>query len=76
MCACMLSHFSHVRLVTLWTVAHEAPLSMGFSRQGYWSRLLCPPPVKPFLKILMDREAWQAWGLKESEMTLTEHAET
>ena len=30
--------------VTLLTVAHKAPLSMGFSRQGYWSGLLCPPP--------------------------------
>ena len=27
-----------------WTVAHEAPLSMGFSRQEYWSGLPCPPP--------------------------------
>ena len=34
--ACMLSHFSHVQLfATLWTVAHQAPLSMGFSRQEY-----------------------------------------
>ena len=41
----MLSHFSHVRLfVMLWTVAHQAPLSMGFSRQEYWSGLPCPPP--------------------------------
>ena len=41
----MLSHFSHVRLfVTLWTVAHQAPLTMGFSRQEYWSGLPCPPP--------------------------------
>ena len=30
--------------VTLWTVAHQAPLSMGFSRQEYCSGLLCPPP--------------------------------
>ena len=30
--------------VTLWTVAHQAPLSMGFSRQEYWSRLPFPPP--------------------------------
>ena len=31
--AFMLSRFSHVRLfVTLWTVAHQAPLSMGFTR--------------------------------------------
>ena len=42
---CMLSCFSHVQLfVTLWTVAHHAPLSMGFSRQEYWSGLPCPPP--------------------------------
>ena len=27
-----------------WTVARQAPLSMGFSRQGYWSGLPCPPP--------------------------------
>ena len=30
--------------VTLWTVAHQAPLSMGFSRQKYWSGLPCSPP--------------------------------
>ena len=27
-----------------WTVAHQGPLSMGFSRQEYWSGLLCLPP--------------------------------
>ena len=42
---CMLSHFSPVQLfVTLQIVAHQAPLSMGFSRQEYRSGLLCPPP--------------------------------
>ena len=41
----MLSHFSHVQLfVTPWTVARQPPLPMGFSRQKYWSGLLCPPP--------------------------------
>ena len=36
--ACMLSHFSRVWLcATLWTAAHQAPLSTGFSRQEYWS---------------------------------------
>ena len=41
----MLSRLSHVWLfVTLWTVAHQAPLSIGFSRQKYWSRLPCTPP--------------------------------
>ena len=29
---------------TLWTVACQAPLSMGFSRQEYWNGLPCPPP--------------------------------
>ena len=42
---CVLSHFSCVRLfVTLSTVAHQAPLSMGFSRQEYWSGLPFPSP--------------------------------
>ena len=44
-CACMLSHFSRVRLFAiLWTVVYQAPLSMGFSRQEYWSGLLFPNP--------------------------------
>ena len=44
-CMCMLSCFSHVRLCeTLWTAAHQAPLSMGFSMQEYWSGLSCPSP--------------------------------
>ena len=43
--ACMLSCFSCVPLfVRLWTVAHQAPLLVGFSRQEYWSGLPCPPP--------------------------------
>ena len=43
--ACVLSHFSHVRLcATLWTAACQAPLSMEFSRQEYWSGLLFPSP--------------------------------
>ena len=44
-CACVLSRFSCVQLfATLWFVADPAPLSMGFSRQEYWSGLPCPPP--------------------------------
>ena len=36
---------SHVQLfVTPWTVAHQAPLFMGFPRQEYWSGLPCPIP--------------------------------
>ena len=41
----MLSCFSRVQLfATPWTVARQAPLSMGFSRQEYWGGLPCPPP--------------------------------
>ena len=41
----MLSHFSCVQLfATLWTVACQAPLSMGFPRQEYWNGLPCPSP--------------------------------
>ena len=45
-CACMhAKSLSHVQLfATLWTVAHQAPLSMRLSRQEYWSGFLCPPP--------------------------------
>ena len=41
---CVLSCSVCPALWTPWTVAHQAPLSMGFSRQEYWSGLPCPPP--------------------------------
>ena len=41
----VLIHFSCVLLfATLWTITHQAPLSMGFPRQEYWSGLPCAPP--------------------------------
>ena len=39
---CVLSHIQ--LFATLWTVAYQAPLSMGFSRQEYWSGLPFPSP--------------------------------
>ena len=42
--ACMRTQLLSCVFATPWTVAHQAPLSMGFSRQEYWSGLLCPPP--------------------------------
>ena len=40
---CVIGHFSGVRLCAiLWTVARQAPLSMGFSRQEYWSGFVVP----------------------------------
>ena len=44
-CCAVLSHLSRVSLLAaLWTVACQTPLSMWFSRQGYWSGLPRPPP--------------------------------
>ena len=41
----MLSHFSHLQLfATPWTLAHQTPLSVGSSRQEYWSELPWPSP--------------------------------
>ena len=41
----VLSRFSRVHLIaTLWAVAHQPSLSMGFFRKEYWSGWPCPPP--------------------------------
>ena len=62
--ACMLSHFSHVQpFMTPWTVAYQAPVSMGFSRQGSWSGLPFPSPeyvaeVEYFLGFLFMPFEW------------------
>ena len=72
--------------VTPWTVAHQAPLSMGFPRQEYWSGLLCPPrghlphpgietpsPVSPPSQA--DLYHWATWDavpfLSDTSVTLT-----
>ena len=41
-CVCTLSRFRFFK--TLWTVAHQAPRSLGFPRQEYWNRLPFPSP--------------------------------
>ena len=44
-CMCVPGCFSHVWLsADPWTIAHQAPLSVGFSRQEYWSGWPCLPP--------------------------------
>ena len=61
----VLSCFSHVQLfATLWIIACQAPLFMGFLRQQYWSRLPCLPPwifqtqeLNPCLLCLLHRQA-------------------
>ena len=48
----LLSHFSRVRLLaTPWTAAHQAPPSMGFSRQEYWSGVPLPSLIYTLLSI-------------------------
>ena len=44
LCVRVFSHSVMSNSATPWTVAHQAPLSMGFSRQGYWSGLPWSPP--------------------------------
>ena len=74
--ACMLSCFSHAQLFVIpWTVAHQVPLPMGFSRQESCSGLPCPPPrdlpnpgiepaspVSPALagRIFIPSDTWEA----------------
>ena len=65
---CLLSCFSRVWLIaTPWTIAHQALLSMGFSRQEHWSMLPCSslgdlpnPRIDPCLLHLL---YWQAGSL-------------
>ena len=53
----LLSHFSHVRLcVTPETAAHQAPPSLGFSRQEHWSGLL----LLQCMKVKREREVAQS----------------
>ena len=41
---CLITSVLSDSFLTLWTIAHQAPLSMGFSRQEYWSGLPIPSP--------------------------------
>ena len=72
-CAVRAQSLSHVQLfATPWTVAHQAPLLMEFSRQEYWSALQFPPPgdlpnpgAESALLWLLD---WQADSLSPSHL--------
>ena len=53
----LLSHFSRVQLcVTPWTAAHQASLSLGFSRQEHWSGFPFPSPMTNLDSILKSRD--------------------
>ena len=70
---CMLSQFSCVRLsVTPWSVALQAPLSMRFSRQEYWSGLPFPSPMHESEKWKWSRtvvpNSQRPYGLKPTRL--------
>ena len=60
----LLSRFSHVRLcATPWTAAYQAPLSMGFSRQEYWSGVPLPSPIHlTIYKIIINKDLLYSTG--------------
>ena len=71
----IMSHFA-----TPWTVAQQAPLSLGFSRQEYWSGLPCPPPgiepaslTSPALAggLCTTSTTWEAPGLKRRGLKIS-----
>ena len=70
---CVLVTQSCLTFVTLWTVACQAPLSMGFSRQEYWSRLPFPSPgnlpYPPRLWYLIPLSRLFSW-LKQQQFVL------
>ena len=86
---CVLSCFSSVQLFeTLWTVAHQAPLSMGCSKQEYWSGLPCPSPgdlpnpaiepqslTSPALAGGYFDATWEAWERIQALIKCQESAE-
>ena len=77
MCAWALNHFSHVQLfVTPWTMAFQAFLSMGFTRQEYWSWLPCPPPgdlpdLSLFSSVAQSYLTLQPHGLQHTRASLS-----
>ena len=72
---CVLSRFSCVWLfVTPWAVACQAPLSMGFSRQGHWTGLACPSPgdlpnpgIKPTSLMSPALAGGFSWGIQPNK---------
>ena len=71
---CVLSHFSHVWLyVTPWAVARQASLSMGFSRQEYWSGLPFPSSEN-FLDSGTELTSFTSSVLADGFLTTTRHS--
>ena len=81
MCECVLSLFSCVQLfATPWSIARQAMLPTGFSRQEYWSGLPCLPPgdlldsgIKHAAPALQkDSLLWSHWGSRSFDISFHE----
>ena len=61
----LMSNFNIRLLVTPWTAAYQAPPSMGFSRQEYWSGLPLPSPIRVIIRLLniVGSVRWTSWHL-------------
>ena len=73
----LLSHFSCVRLLAApWTATYQAPPSMGFARQEYWSGLLLPSPIGCMVGIMVTSfnycELYDAWHCLEKVQQIVE----
>ena len=63
------SHFSHIRLcVAAQTAAHQVLLSLGFSRQEYWSGLPFPSPVRACLLSRFSRDSMRPYGQQPTRL--------
>ena len=72
----LLSRFSRVQLLaTPWTAAYQAPLSMGFSRQEYWSGLPLPSPIRDDYKHLNDRNGMDLTEAEDIKKRWQEYTE-
>ena len=64
---CVLSHLNRVQLfATLWTVAHQSPLSMGYARQECWSGLPCPVNIYLHLFAETNRTLYINYNLEKN----------
>ena len=74
-CKVKVKSLSHVQLLaTPWTAAHQAPPSMGFSRQEYWSGVPLPSPgsLLAWCKLERHHEFWtQKWAWSSKVLTLS-----
>ena len=70
---CLGKTYTHQLLVTPWTAAYQAPLSMGFSRQEYWSGMPLPSPLRVVVSSLLPWTAYLLLGSNAKEINIRFH---